>query len=186
MNIVHCHESDIFHAGVQALYDMGVVSTKEPFGLSLCHHDISYIKHTRFHRIVLHCYLPVQLQVLYDLGDVSTKEPFDYLLPRCRAPACKPTSHAFDTHDLLQNKPVLSHFSLLVLCCPQVLYDLGVVSTKEPFGRLVSQGMILGEVEFSYCVDGEGRTCSEDKHDAVTVRVSETASQSVMWHACLV
>jgi hypothetical protein len=32
----------------------------------------------------------------------------------------------------------------------QVLYDLGVVSTKEPFGRLVSQGMILGEVEFTY------------------------------------
>lgn len=31
----------------------------------------------------------------------------------------------------------------------QVLYDLGVVSTKEPFGRLVSQGMILGEVEYS-------------------------------------
>jgi leucyl-tRNA synthetase len=29
------------------------------------------------------------------------------------------------------------------------LYDLGVVSTKEPFGRLVSQGMILGEVEYS-------------------------------------
>lgn len=28
----------------------------------------------------------------------------------------------------------------------KVLYDLGVVSTKEPFGRLVSQGMILGEV----------------------------------------
>ena len=28
----------------------------------------------------------------------------------------------------------------------KVLYDLGVVSTKEPFRRLVSQGMILGEV----------------------------------------
>lgn len=28
----------------------------------------------------------------------------------------------------------------------KVLYDLGVVSTKEPFKRLVSQGMILGEV----------------------------------------
>jgi len=31
----------------------------------------------------------------------------------------------------------------------KVLYDLGVVSTKEPFGRLVNQGMILGEVEYS-------------------------------------
>jgi leucyl-tRNA synthetase len=62
----------------------------------------------------------------------------------------------------------------LHIICPQVLYDLGVVSTKEPFGRLVSQGMILGEVEYSYCIDAEGRTCSEDKHDAVTVRVSTT------------
>lgn len=31
----------------------------------------------------------------------------------------------------------------------KVLYDIGVVSCKEPFGRLVSQGMILGEVEYS-------------------------------------
>ena len=28
----------------------------------------------------------------------------------------------------------------------KVLYDLGVVSAPEPFRRLVSQGMILGEV----------------------------------------
>lgn len=31
----------------------------------------------------------------------------------------------------------------------KVLYDIGVVSTKEPFGRLVSQGMILGETEYT-------------------------------------
>jgi leucyl-tRNA synthetase len=31
----------------------------------------------------------------------------------------------------------------------KVLYDIGVVSNKEPFQKLVSQGMILGEVEFS-------------------------------------
>ena len=31
----------------------------------------------------------------------------------------------------------------------KVLYDCGVVSTKEPFRRLVSQGMILGEVEYT-------------------------------------
>lgn len=30
----------------------------------------------------------------------------------------------------------------------QVLYDLGMVSQKEPFQRLVSQGMILGELEY--------------------------------------
>ena len=28
----------------------------------------------------------------------------------------------------------------------KVLYDIGLVSTKEPFQSLVSQGMILGEV----------------------------------------
>ena len=28
----------------------------------------------------------------------------------------------------------------------KVLYDIGAVSTKEPFQRLVNQGMILGEV----------------------------------------
>jgi leucyl-tRNA synthetase len=31
----------------------------------------------------------------------------------------------------------------------KVLYDCGVVSTKEPFQRLVHQGMILGEMEFT-------------------------------------
>ena len=31
----------------------------------------------------------------------------------------------------------------------KVLYDVGVVSTEEPFGRLVHQGMILGEYEYT-------------------------------------
>ena len=31
----------------------------------------------------------------------------------------------------------------------KVLYDIGVVSTPEPFQRLVNQGMILGEMEFT-------------------------------------
>ena len=31
----------------------------------------------------------------------------------------------------------------------KVLYDFGFVSTKEPFQRLVNQGMILGEMEFT-------------------------------------
>lgn len=31
----------------------------------------------------------------------------------------------------------------------KVLYDIGAVSAKEPFQKLVSQGMILGEVEFT-------------------------------------
>lgn len=31
----------------------------------------------------------------------------------------------------------------------KVLYDIGVVTRKEPFQSLVSQGMILGEVSFN-------------------------------------
>ena len=31
----------------------------------------------------------------------------------------------------------------------KVLYDRGYVSTKEPFHKLVNQGMILGEVEYT-------------------------------------
>lgn len=37
----------------------------------------------------------------------------------------------------------------------KVLYDLGVVSTKEPFARLVSQGMILGA-----CAGPAGYACT--------------------------
>lgn len=81
------------------------------------------------------------------------------------------------------------HTAVLVTCfnhcIVQVLYDLGVVSTKEPFGRLVSQGMILGEVEYSYCVDAEGKTCSEDKHDAVTIRVGWCDGGFGVWEGAL-
>ncbi|MBR6021312.1 MAG: leucine--tRNA ligase [Kiritimatiellae bacterium] len=35
----------------------------------------------------------------------------------------------------------------------KVLYDLGVVSTKEPFQKLLNQGMILGEMEYTLFED---------------------------------
>jgi leucyl-tRNA synthetase len=38
----------------------------------------------------------------------------------------------------------------------KVLFDIGVVTEKEPFQKLVSQGMILGEVEFTACRDKSG------------------------------
>jgi hypothetical protein len=44
----------------------------------------------------------------------------------------------------------------------KVLYDIGVVSTKEPFGSLVSQGMILGETEYTVYRDQAGSYCSAD------------------------
>jgi leucyl-tRNA synthetase len=45
----------------------------------------------------------------------------------------------------------------------KVLYDVGVVSTKEPFRRLVNQGMILGEVEYTgyRLADAEGMAYGE-------------------------
>ncbi len=45
----------------------------------------------------------------------------------------------------------------------KVLYDIGVVSTKEPFQRLVNQGMILGEMEFTAFRDQEGNYVSADR-----------------------
>lgn len=44
----------------------------------------------------------------------------------------------------------------------KVLYDIGVVSTKEPFQCLVNQGMILGEVEFTAYRDASGAYVSAD------------------------
>jgi len=38
-----------------------------------------------------------------------------------------------------------------------VLYDAGVISSPEPFVRLVHQGMILGELEFTKYLDSDGR-----------------------------
>ncbi|HRF02004.1 MAG TPA: leucine--tRNA ligase [Pirellulaceae bacterium] len=42
----------------------------------------------------------------------------------------------------------------------KVLYDRGVVSHKEPFRKLVNQGMILGEMELTAFVDAGGRWVS--------------------------
>lgn len=53
----------------------------------------------------------------------------------------------------------------------KVLYDAGVVSTVEPFHRLVSQGMILGEVEYSVYRDAEGRYVAEGTPGATAHRV---------------
>jgi leucyl-tRNA synthetase len=42
----------------------------------------------------------------------------------------------------------------------KVLFDLGCVSTPEPFHKLVNQGLILGEVEFTAFAFADGRPCS--------------------------
>ncbi|KXZ41205.1 hypothetical protein GPECTOR_654g773 [Gonium pectorale] len=56
----------------------------------------------------------------------------------------------------------------------KVLYDLGVVSTPEPFGRLVSQGMILGEVEYTaWRQPGSGEWAAEGAPGAEPVKLTE-------------
>ena len=52
----------------------------------------------------------------------------------------------------------------------QVLYDVGAVSTPEPFQRLVSQGMILGEVEYTAHRGPDGAWAHESHPEAVPVR----------------
>ena len=44
----------------------------------------------------------------------------------------------------------------------KVLFDIGAVSTKEPFQKLVNQGMILGEVEYTAYRDAAGGWVSAD------------------------
>jgi leucyl-tRNA synthetase len=56
----------------------------------------------------------------------------------------------------------------------KVLFDLGYVSTKEPFQKLVNQGMIQGRSNFVYRVKGENKFVSyglKDKHDVSVLYV---------------
>lgn len=58
----------------------------------------------------------------------------------------------------------------------KVLYDCGVVSTKEPFQKLVHQGMILGEMEYvAFKQNGQyiSSEITEDLEDVERVKVSE-------------
>jgi leucyl-tRNA synthetase len=50
----------------------------------------------------------------------------------------------------------------------KVLFDLGHVSTPEPFNRLVNQGMILGEAELTGYVRVEGQTAVIESSAAET------------------
>ncbi len=60
----------------------------------------------------------------------------------------------------------------------KVLYDIGVVATKEPFYRLVNQGMILGEMEYTAYKDEAGHFVSVEEKGPlegwVPVRLEES------------
>ena len=63
----------------------------------------------------------------------------------------------------------------------KVLYDRGVVSTPEPFTKLVNQGMILGEMEFTGYRRAEGGWISAVavKRDAENQPVDKKTGQAV-------
>lgn len=52
----------------------------------------------------------------------------------------------------------------------QVLHDIGAASGAEPFQRLVSQGMILGETEYSLWQDAAGALVEPDTPGAAPLR----------------
>jgi len=45
----------------------------------------------------------------------------------------------------------------------QFLYDIGIVTTREPFPKLFHQGIILGEMEYVLFIDADGKPISADK-----------------------
>lgn len=66
----------------------------------------------------------------------------------------------------------------------KVLYDFGFVSTKEPFHRLVNQGMILGEMEFTGFQNESGewvsaRDVNVDKQGESSLKADGTPVKAV-------
>ena len=61
----------------------------------------------------------------------------------------------------------------------KVLYDLGVVSTAEPFQRLYNQGMILGELEFTRYRLSDGTAVSAEAVDRLTEAGEEISAERV-------
>ncbi len=56
----------------------------------------------------------------------------------------------------------------------KVLFDCGIVSTKEPFQKLVNQGMILGEMEYTgFKKDGEWISSNDGTTDSELIKLSE-------------
>ncbi|MFI4875327.1 MAG: leucine--tRNA ligase, partial [Blastopirellula sp. JB062] len=61
------------------------------------------------------------------------------------------------------------------------LFDRGVVSTSEPFQKLVNQGMILGELEYTGYQTSDGRWVSHNrtKTDADGARIEAKTKEPV-------
>jgi len=61
----------------------------------------------------------------------------------------------------------------------KVLFDLGHVSTPEPFGRLVNQGLILGEMEFHAFHKPDGNSISATELENLTEEVTSEGPRMV-------
>jgi leucyl-tRNA synthetase len=61
----------------------------------------------------------------------------------------------------------------------KVLFDLGHVSTPEPFQRLVNQGLILGEMEYHFFEDATGKPVSTADIRDIDEEASESGTMLV-------
>ncbi|XP_048131778.1 leucine--tRNA ligase, chloroplastic/mitochondrial isoform X2 [Rhodamnia argentea] len=59
----------------------------------------------------------------------------------------------------------------------KVLYDIGVVSTKEPFKCVINQGIILGEVQYTAYRDADGNYVSAEAADSLGEYTQEVVTE---------
>ncbi|HNQ90132.1 MAG TPA: leucine--tRNA ligase [Verrucomicrobiota bacterium] len=64
----------------------------------------------------------------------------------------------------------------------KVLHDLGWVSTPEPFFKLVNQGLILGETEYTVFAHADGRLCSVAELDGIQEEATDQGPQLTAVH----
>jgi leucyl-tRNA synthetase len=64
----------------------------------------------------------------------------------------------------------------------KVLFDLGQVSTPEPFGRLVNQGLILGEMEYHVFVDSSGNNVSATEVKEIDEEATSDGTRAIAKH----
>jgi leucyl-tRNA synthetase len=64
----------------------------------------------------------------------------------------------------------------------KVLFDLGHVSTAEPFGRLVNQGLILGDIEYHAFVDSTGKYVSVAEVKDIDEEATSDGTRAIAKH----
>ncbi|XP_050368483.1 leucine--tRNA ligase, chloroplastic/mitochondrial [Argentina anserina] len=62
----------------------------------------------------------------------------------------------------------------------KVLYDIGVVSTKEPFNCVINQGIILGEVQYIAYKDSDGNYVSADSDTSTELQQEVIPEEKVI------